>query len=294
MKYLIYLLMIIILGFVNPLSTNAKTWVLSIGIADYVDDNLDLDYAHNDAIAFLESICENEDVPEDYCFLLTNHTATAKAIEENILYIAKHRQNDEDVIIYFSGHIAGHLQEIEQSDKGTNASQYYILPYDVNRYNELENHITSSEINSWLEPIPHSNLIIILDACYSGGFELERGRLLASSRRWERSKESSEYQHGVFTYFLLRGLEGKADLNKNNIIDFDELYKYTDLMLCQNGHNQHPIFKDLDDILFEKELDTDWLPNTNEDLFKGSIAIAYDNTVFGPGVSKPKVKYIFK
>jgi hypothetical protein len=33
-------------------------------------------------------------------------------------------------------------------------------------------------------------------------------------------------EHGVFTYFLLKGLGGEADVNKNNAITFGELGDY--------------------------------------------------------------------
>ena len=35
-----------------------------------------------------------------------------------------------------------------------------------------------------------------------------------------------EGQEGLFTYFFLEGLAGKADLNKNGWVEVEELFKY--------------------------------------------------------------------
>jgi len=43
----------------------------------------------------------------------------------------------------------------------------------------------------------------------------------------EVSRESSEYGHGVFTYFLLKGLQGEADIDRDGKVTLDEAIEYT-------------------------------------------------------------------
>lgn len=90
-------------------------------------------------------------------------------------------------------------------------------------------------------------VIAFFDACHSGavvrrkGFKrrpnfkihLEsggavRGRVyIASSGEYEASLESDDVQGSYFTHFLISGLRGQADRNKDGRVDVDELYQYT-------------------------------------------------------------------
>ena len=51
-------------------------------------------------------------------------------------------------------------------------------------------------------------------------------------------------QHGIFSYFLMKGLEGNADLNKDNKITNGELLSYMDdkisVQASSLGREQNP------------------------------------------------------
>ena len=53
-----------------------------------------------------------------------------------------------------------------------------------------------------------------------------------------------EAEHGIFSYFLMKGLEGKADLNKDKEITNGELLAYMDQNVSQKaselGRQQNP------------------------------------------------------
>jgi len=50
--------------------------------------------------------------------------------------------------------------------------------------------------------------------------------------------------HGVFTYYLLEGLRGKADLNRDGVIKVDELYTYVSKGVPEaTGQNKNPVKK---------------------------------------------------
>ena len=59
--------------------------------------------------------------------------------------------------------------------------------------------------------------------------------------------ELPELGHGIFTYYLLQGLNGAADLNKDGIVTVQELYEYVEQQVTQKsrsvGGNQHPVMK---------------------------------------------------
>ena len=51
-------------------------------------------------------------------------------------------------------------------------------------------------------------------------------------------------KHGVFTYYLLEGLGGKADFDGDGVITLDEIYRYVSVKVPQaTGQDQHPVKK---------------------------------------------------
>jgi uncharacterized caspase-like protein len=72
-----------------------------------------------------------------------------------------------------------------------------------------------------------------------------KGRvILTASDANEVSAEKDELKHGAFTYYLLEGLRGKADLDGDGVIAVDELYRYVSMEVPKaTGQNQHPIKK---------------------------------------------------
>ncbi len=63
-------------------------------------------------------------------------------------------------------------------------------------------------------------------------------------RAGEVSEERDDLGHGVFTYYLLQGLKGKADFNADGLITVDEAYSYVSTHVpSATGQNQHPMKK---------------------------------------------------
>jgi uncharacterized caspase-like protein len=127
------------------------------------------------------------------------------------------------------------------------------------------------ELQTIFGRIEADRVIVFLDACYSGAaggrtfasksvralnvddLFLERltrskGRaIITASRPAEVSLEMAEFGHGLFTYYLLQGLNGAADLNRDGIVSLQELYEYVEQQVTQKsrsvGGNQHPVMK---------------------------------------------------
>jgi len=117
--------------------------------------------------------------------------------------------------------------------------------------------ISWREIKSILD-IPAKKLIFA-DTCHSEGVggkktrgvdndrfvkELQEANavIFTSSRGRELSQESDKWKHGAFTYALIEGIKGKANLIKDNKISMKELDTYVSETVPQitNGA-QHPI-----------------------------------------------------
>ncbi len=126
--------------------------------------------------------------------------------------------------------------------------------------------ISRTELFSTITKLNPKNVLIFLDTCYSGVSRDEKS-LLASARPIkiiadeqanapnnftifsasqldQISSGLKEAKHGIFSYYLMKGLEGKADANKDKDITNGELLAYMDQNVAQRaselGRQQNP------------------------------------------------------
>ena len=60
----------------------------------------------------------------------------------------------------------------------------------------------------------------------------------------EVSAEDEKLQHGVFTFYLLEGLAGAADADKDGLVTVDEVYRHVSTHVPRaTGQEQHPVIK---------------------------------------------------
>jgi hypothetical protein len=108
--------------------------------------------------------------------------------------------------------------------------------------------------------------VLVTDACHSGklagdyykGKQLVANQLqlilnsqvrLAACGVDEEAAESEDWGggRGIFSYYLLQGLNGEADLDRNDTIQLQELNRYldssfaADKVLIRNAHKQRPV-----------------------------------------------------
>ena len=170
----------------------------------------------------------------------------ADATKKNILYALaelRDRAAPEDLVLfYFSGH------GYRPSGGGDDGAPAYILPY-IDSARALNSPsigcINYNDITDIVQQMEAEKVVVFLDACHAGGikpggtkailgnayerfrseWENARGHaLLLSSDQSQLSYE--EPDGSVFTKFLIKGLEGEADLNDNAIVGFEELAEY--------------------------------------------------------------------
>jgi uncharacterized caspase-like protein len=116
-----------------------------------------------------------------------------------------------------------------------------------------------------LTRLASERVIFITDACYSGAtagrtvqtaarratisdnylarLSKAKGRVvMTASRANQVSEERDSLGHGVFTYYLLEGLRGKADVDGDGVVSVDEAYNYVAKRVAEaTGQNQHPM-----------------------------------------------------
>ena len=140
----------------------------------------------------------------------------------------------------------------------------FLIPYDGDTGSFLaETAITRSEIFQKVKRIGPKSVTVFLDACYTGGTRSQDVTLVASKRPiWvealnqsvpqgftilsasasdETSKALEAAEHGMFSYFLMKGMEGDADANSDNQITMAVMRDYVkDKVIRQSNFRQTP------------------------------------------------------
>jgi len=165
------------------------------------------------------------------------------------------------VIVYFAGH--GAAEPDEESSEPDKLSKY-LLPLEADLGDLPATALPMSEILEMLRRVKARTVLVILDTCFSGAaggravttqsrsvldpkfFERNAGRgrvILSASGPNEAARESDARGHGVFTYFLLQALDGKADKDKDGAIPLLELAEWVrEEVWNETGKKQKPGF----------------------------------------------------
>jgi hypothetical protein len=225
----------------------AKVWAVVVGVASY-DHMPVLRYTDDDAYrfyAFLKSL-EGGALPDDQVRIIIDEEATRDNILGTLKEVFGMASPNDLVIFYFSGH-------------GLNGS---FLPIDFDGFN---NKIGHDEIAGIFNKCRAKFKLCLADACHSGSLIAMRSgepepmllqfyqtlaksvsgtALIMSSKAEETSLESSGLRQGVFSHFLIRGLKGEADANKDKVVTIGELYDYINANVrSYTGNRQSPVIK---------------------------------------------------
>ena len=233
-----------------PSSTPTKTaklWILLIGVNQYQDrKNLpSLQYSALDCQGLGEALTEAtasfsaKEVIIHHDFI--RQRPCIANVRRSIFQIINAVQAEDTILFYFSGH--GILEASSQ--------QVVLCLADTNTDKLLTTGLPLNTLLKQLSNCAASQQLVWLDACHSGGMTL-RGtskislpnpstRLvevlrhkaaeskgfyaLLSCDQSQQSWEFPELGHGVFTYYLMRGLRGEA-ADSQGIIEADALYQY--------------------------------------------------------------------
>jgi hypothetical protein len=249
---------------VERLKEIPEIWAVVIGISDY-DKMRDLKYAAEDARAFAQYLTEDVGVPADHIKILLNNQATALKIKDALGdFLKKTAKKEDEVIIYFAGH--GAVEDDSSSPDGDGLSKY-LLAWDTDPKSLYSTGLPMDEIARIFGRINAERVIYIGDTCYSGAsggrtilaratratlsdkfmerLSAGKGRIIiTASGSNEVSLEDEKLQHGIFTYYLLEGLKGKADFDKDGFISVEEIYNYVSKEVPKaTGQSQKPILK---------------------------------------------------
>ena len=250
-----------------------ERWAVVIGVGNYESAAIPrLRYTVPDAEAIYQTLIGPAGFKKDNVLLLTDRSERKPTLR-NIkwalgTFLGRSARKDDTVVIFFAGHGA---PEVDTRGLERDGLAKYLIPSDADPDDLYSTALPMDELQTIFGRIEAERVVAFLDACYSGAaggrtfsakktragsvddLFLERltrskGRaIITASRTSEVSIELPELGHGIFSYYLVSGLKGAADLNRDGIVSLQELYEYVEQQVTTKsravGGNQHPVMK---------------------------------------------------
>ncbi len=219
-------------------STNSDGYAVVIGIEkyQYVPDAV---HANNDAEVFREYLIETMGYKKENIKIIIDRKATQAELEKLLGadgWLSRNSlKNKSDVVVYFSGH----------GIANANSASASLLPHDVDP--NYSGGLNLKNLYKNLVSLEAKSVTLFLDACFTGQSRDEkllvdkarpvvvresdlqadeRITVVSASSGSQISSAMQDSNHGIFTYYLLKGLRGEADKNKDKKIFLSELVDY--------------------------------------------------------------------
>jgi WD40 repeat protein len=211
-----------------------KLYVLAIGVAEYDDKEIRLDFSAKDAKDFANVMGKQKGklYSDVVVKTLTNKEASKDNILDGLEWIQKETTSRDVAMVFIAGH-------------GVNDENghFYFLPVNFDDSKLKRTGVAFSEFKTTLASIA-GKVILFADACHSGNImgkrrsidttgliqelnDAENGVVVfTSSTGKQYSLEDKAWNNGAFTKALVEGLEGKADMMGNGKITVDGLSYY--------------------------------------------------------------------
>ncbi len=214
-----------------------KLYVLAVGVGQYADPALKLEFAGKDARDFAAALKTQSGrlYGEVIVKPLIDRDATRDAVIDGLDWLQRQTTARDMAVLFLSGH-----------GMDDNNGDYYFLPSDADAANPRRRGVPNSEIQKTLRDIG-GKALAFLDTCHSGnalggrkGAPVDVDRLanelashengsvvFMSSLGRQYSLEDPRWNNGAFTKALVEGLSGKASLvRRDGTVSVDELSAY--------------------------------------------------------------------
>jgi len=218
--------------------TIPRSYALVIGVGDYknLPAAAKLAFAERDAEAIYSVLISPEggNFRAENVRKLTGPKATLAAMKKELeTWLPGAAKPDDRVLVYFAGH--GFVDQ--------KTGKAFLAPYDLEPGNIAGTGYSMDQLGKIIgSSVQAKWKVLLTDSCHSGAISPEQGEIvnrslldlnrsmfsMTASRARERSFESKDWGggHGIFTYYVVRGMEGYADENKDSIVTADELAEY--------------------------------------------------------------------
>ena len=215
---------------------NKNAIAVVLGIEKYKNVG-NVSFASRDASIVKEYFNKTLGIPIDNIYFKLNGDVTKGEMEKIFGGWLQNRVDENtSVYVYYAGHGA--------PSEGKNA---YLIPNDGDpNYAEITGY-SLNKMYDQLGKLPTDNITVFLDACFSGQ-DREQKLLIKDARGLGIKTKTSaipdklnvfsassndqvssgwpDKKHGLFTYYMLKGIQGSADNNNDKQISYEELSIY--------------------------------------------------------------------
>lgn len=214
------------------------SYAIVIGVEQYRQKLPKADFADHDAKIMREYLTKLMGYSDENVVLLLNEHAAKSDFEKYLeSWLPNHVEKEDSVFVYFSGHGAPNPR----------TGDAYLVPFDGDPAFVDKTGYPVKRLYEHLGKLPAKSIVVVLDSCFSGaggrsviaegtrpmGLSVENP-LVASDKILVLSASSGDqisntYKakgHGLLTYFLMKGLQGEGDQNRDGAVDMVELYEY--------------------------------------------------------------------
>lgn len=223
---------------VHTVKAKPKNHAILIGIENYRERLPKADYAVHDVQVMAKYLTQALGYPKENVIVLLDDRATRADLHKYIeSWLPNRVEPNDSVFIYFSGHGAPNVM----------TGEAYLVPYDGDPVYIDKTGYPLQVLYDHLNRLSAKEVLVVLDSCFSGaggrsvianGLRplflsvenplLSHGKtiVLGASAKDQVSNTFEQKGHGLLTYFFLKGLQGKGDLNGDGTIELTELFTY--------------------------------------------------------------------
>ena len=238
-------------------------WAVIVGISRYADERLNLQFADRDADQLYELIRKPSGggFAEDHILKLTNEQATSGEITKALRSFLKKPGKDDIVLLYFAAH------GMPDPERPQNV---YLITHDTDPDDISGTAVPMREVRASLQDnLLAERVVLLADTCHSAAVSSDIFRrgdsdragvvnrylenvgksrpglaIMTSAEAGEVAVENERWGggHGVFTHFLLEGIRGAADRQKEDgVVTIGELFDFVREQVEQTTeYKQHP------------------------------------------------------
>lgn len=196
-----------------------------------------VDYAARDAAVMRDYLTGAMGFPAENTILLDNENASKAELEKYLFrWLKNHATAKSRVFVFYAGHGA----------PDPVGGEAFLVPHDGDPNYLKETGLPVAKLFGALSSLPSRNVTVVLDACFSGAggrSVLPKGArplvmkiksagvggnmvVLTAAEAKQISTYYPKARHGLLTYYLLKGLQGRADADKDRKITTRELIDY--------------------------------------------------------------------
>jgi len=217
---------------------NKNAYAIVIGVEKYRQKLPKANFAARDATVMAKYLEKVMGYPgENIVTLLNDRASFVDFVKYFEKWLPNNVEKGSSVFIYYSGHGA----------PNPNTGDAYIVPYDGDPSFIEETGYPLKRLYAKLNRLQAKEIIVVLDSCFSGAggrsvlakgarplvmnidkqvFHSDRIAILSAAAGNQISSTYDEKGHGLFTYFLLKGIKNEDVVNPDGSVAINDLFSY--------------------------------------------------------------------